>query len=1134
MSLYSILLVSSLVWAQAPEGVPVCPADAALKSIQFVDADEGWCVGEEGVILHSIDAGKNWEKQSSATQGTLEAVRFLNPYFGWAVGHDDRFAAQSNGIVLYTRDGGITWKRILAGEVPALYGVAFQGKEVWLAGVANLRFPGGTIVTHDGGVRWQAGPAMPVRGWLGVNFDGASPRLFGPQGKTGLLENDQGAVRDADPNGQRPMRAIYSGAGQAIAAGEAGLFLREREGRWEPITGAFGAQAQALVDFHCLCGVGDLRFAAGAMGQVLLRSEDAGATWKRMPVAGLGTINSIHFADAKKGWMAGERGAIWRTENGGLQWQQMRGDGGKTSHLAIVPGVEKIPAAALALLGWVDGVHCGLYLAGSHPSGEAGHFRSGEIAARRALGMTSVREGFGSFTQSIPAIASRAEVLELLETTLGPQPLEALKRKLALEIRRSQPEALLLSSEGADPNYRGFEALLEEVVGAAVLAAADPNQFPELAQELHLPPWQVRKGFTPGSISTHHVRIDLMEARPRFRASIKDYCAEHDLRKSLGFARNLASADKAELFYKGQWYVSASEKNSGKRLTFLDMENAQGWVEVQRKLETLPELTSLELRAIRKKNQVMQLVGSPDSQLASSETLASSLEPMLKGVDDVQAARVLMALARQSQERGNWNLARELYLRFLDRYPTHPQAVEAAQWVILHNASGEARRRHELRQVLVEGVIDFQTTAAPREDSGAGSGSFQSLTPQVKPTPRANAGAVNPAVALAVAMQEGSAPIASPIPNLPQTLGRVTTQSSFVENVLEAKKWYQEALSSGKGLAVFGSLVASDPRMRLSLASASRKLGDFRPTQEYCEEIVRGSGGADPSIDSWRKAAAMELWLSHRKGEAPKPLWTARKTEARPYLDGNLQEPFWEAAVPYRYRALADRSPVKGERVEAAGAGPMVCFANDDQFLYVGIRVESLTPGLAAQEKSKRRGHDTDLSQVENISLLIDVDRDYSTAYWLRFDERGWIDDSCWNDSGWNPRWFIATRKQGGYWETELAIPLAILASEKPAHGKSWAVNLFHHDPARRLTYGLNGSKRPPSEDLDPQDFGILYFQSPRARPTDRSGAETSETAAEETSGPRSPAKRRPGASRPGSAPEPAEPSTPLRTNSDR
>jgi len=1117
----------ALPWGQSSEGIPLAPADASLRSVQFVDGDEGWCVGEEGLILHSIDSGKTWEKQPSGTHGTLESVHFQNPYEGWVVGHDDRFPFDSNGIVLFTRDGGVTWKRILMGEVPALYGVRFHEKQGWLVGVANLRFPGGFLLTRDGGVKWEPGPSLSTRGWLGVTSENGQPIIHGPKGKVACQEGDRWLVRELDPSGSRPIRSIWGTPGQAIAAGEGGLFLRERDGRWEPITGALSNAAQPQMEFRAVNGIGKLRFAVGAPGNVLLRSLDEGSRWEKIQVPGLAGINSIQFADQKKGWMVGDRGAIWLTQDSGATWTLVRQGGSKTSHLILTPNWSRLPTGIMVQLGWIEGVHCELYAVGGHPQGESGRFRSGEMVGMRALGVTATREGFGSFTQSPPQVATKVAVFEQLEKVLGPEPREALLRRLVLALRSSRPDDLVLNFSGADQLYQGWEAIIEELIPRAVIAARDPGQFPEQIEELGLAPWKVRRLFVPSPVPTGHVRIDLMTVRPRIKAGVKDYTSEYDFQKA-SFAN-----ESGESHFKGSYFFPGEEKEATKRMVLLDCPEPKGWSLIQRKLEDPGDLSSDELRALRKKSQVMELVGAPDSELATTDTLASNLDTMLKGVDDMQAARVLSALARQSVSRGKWNLARELYLQFLNRYPTHPGATEAARWVILHNASGEARRRHELRQVLVEGVIDFQTSSVKREDSSGGFASLYS-PPSRSKRPVNPAEAQNPGIALARAIQEGTIPMASPIPNLPQTTNRVTTQLSFVENVLEAKKWYEEALQSGKRLESFGSLVAGDPRIQLSLASAARKLGDFRPTQEYCEEIAKGTGGGDPSIDSWRKAAAMELWLSHRKGDAPKPIWTCRKTEGRPYLDGDLDDPFWAGLTPIKFHSPTEDSKSKAERNEPLAKGPMVLFAHDEQFLYVGIRVQSSRPVAGAQNRQTKRGHDTGLSQLENLTLLIDADRDYSTSYLFRLDPRGWIDDQCWGDQGWNPRWFLATRKKDGFWEAEMAIPLALLVTEKVSHGKSWAVNVFHHDPENGGTYALNRSRRPPGEDLDPYDFGILYFQNPQAIPTKRNGEEVRDPRSESPTGSRQPSKPRPGVFQPISKPGQGEPSIPPGTNSDR
>src|SRR5262245_13597656 len=64
--------------------------DAALHAVQFMaDGQEGWAVGDEGVIWHTIDGGQQWDRQPTATRASLRSVHFLNPAVGFVVGREE-------------------------------------------------------------------------------------------------------------------------------------------------------------------------------------------------------------------------------------------------------------------------------------------------------------------------------------------------------------------------------------------------------------------------------------------------------------------------------------------------------------------------------------------------------------------------------------------------------------------------------------------------------------------------------------------------------------------------------------------------------------------------------------------------------------------------------------------------------------------------------------------------------------------------------------------------------------------------------------------------------------------------------------------------------------------------------------
>src|SRR5437763_1754683 len=100
--------------------------DAPLNAVQFVDKQEGWAAGSDGVVWHTIDGGRHWERQPTGVRATLRAVCFINPYTGWAVGREEMpHLGGSSGVILFTDDGGLTWTRSPGPPLPGLNSVRF-------------------------------------------------------------------------------------------------------------------------------------------------------------------------------------------------------------------------------------------------------------------------------------------------------------------------------------------------------------------------------------------------------------------------------------------------------------------------------------------------------------------------------------------------------------------------------------------------------------------------------------------------------------------------------------------------------------------------------------------------------------------------------------------------------------------------------------------------------------------------------------------------------------------------------------------------------------------------------------------------------------------------------------------------
>jgi photosystem II stability/assembly factor-like uncharacterized protein len=90
-----ILYNNNGIWTQLKN-----PSGNGLNSVFFINANEGWIVGNGGTILHSTNGGATWTAQTSGTTVTLRDVFFTSPTNGYAVGN--------NGTILhYTQITGV-------------------------------------------------------------------------------------------------------------------------------------------------------------------------------------------------------------------------------------------------------------------------------------------------------------------------------------------------------------------------------------------------------------------------------------------------------------------------------------------------------------------------------------------------------------------------------------------------------------------------------------------------------------------------------------------------------------------------------------------------------------------------------------------------------------------------------------------------------------------------------------------------------------------------------------------------------------------------------------------------------------------------------------------------------------------
>ncbi len=705
MRMIPALLTALLLTAPAFASPPLAVDDAPLHALQFIDKDEGWAVGDDGVILHTVDAGKSWELQSAPTRGSLRGIHFINPLVGWAVGRDEQ-PTGSVGIVLATRDGGANWQRQegLANTLPGINALRFadplNNYVAYLLADSSDQFPSGLFKTVDAGKSWAPvrGPRAPA--WFAAEFSNVdSAVLVGPWASLARLTDGQVEFADLGALAGRSLKGIRKTHDRLLAVGAGGVVLSSAsQGKsWGFAKLPMSAETRACVDFHAITSHGKRMWIVGRPGSFVLRSDDAGDTWELLKTGQRLPLNAVHFHDADKGWAVGAGGTILATTDGGASWNVCRQGARRAAVLVVHPRAHDLPADTLASLGAERG-NFTTTLCVQAPDPQSAAPRHAlqpqrlDAAQRQLGGLAAETLWHFPLPQYLQA-ADKEAILASWNDRFSGKAGQEMLRQLVLALRIWQPEVVLAVGQDS------AGALWAETLREATTLAENPDSFPEQIKDLGLAAWKVQRTFAESPRGKHHIEQDNLQPYDRLEGTLRDfagpaYALVRDTQVSLPTTRYFQQEGTAP---KGA-----------------DLASSVG--EVRRKLHAVepdPEA--------RKATQTRTHLISLAEKLAEPSKLLSALEPALKQLTDLEAASAALAIADDFARQGQWQHAKELYLHVMQRYPAHPGTLDACRWLIRHASSSEVRRRYELDQfftvtktttqgVQQAGAIDPQQT----------------------------------------------------------------------------------------------------------------------------------------------------------------------------------------------------------------------------------------------------------------------------------------------------------------------------------------------------------------------------------------------------------------------------------------
>jgi photosystem II stability/assembly factor-like uncharacterized protein len=1077
--------------------------DAALHAIQFLDSNEGWAVGDDGVVWHTIDGGRTWDRQATGVRASLRSVQFLTPFVGWIAGREELAnGAGSVGVLLYTRDGGLKWQRLLPNALPGLNVIRFaDAQNAFLLGDGADQYPSGVFKTTDGGRTWQPVPGPRAASWQAGDFqDGQSGALAGAWSRLATLRATGFATADLDTLGGRSLRGLQLRGNRALAVGQGGLVLTSQSAgvRWGYADLKLPAEVLATWDFHALHGVGDHVWVAGRPGSALLHSADRGATWQVVKTNQPLPLNAVFFFDEQRGWVVGEFGSILATTDGGKTWNVQRRGGQRAAVLFVHARAGSVPVDTVALLGGEEGyLAAALRVVCPDPNTDlrmmlqrtlqrekdegkieqaAELERQLERVAASTAGATqperlaaATRGAAGAGSEALwqfplpshLAGADRQDLLKFWNGMHGSQAAKQLLRQMVLALRTWRPDVVI--TDYPDPKTSGCaaDALVAEALHEAFTQAADPRAFPEQIESLGLEPWRVSKVYALWDKRLDaQVVVNGNDARSRLETTLREFAAP-----AAGLLAGAPVVLPAQRYYR---LVDSRIEGAANNADLMGGVGPSPEGVARRTLPPVAEPAPEVVKAMRQRQTLQVLIQNPASGLANPDQLLSQLGPTLDGLPEDQAAAAALALANQYARLGQWTLAREAFLLMVDRYPAHPLSVEAYRWLVRYNTSSEARRRHEMGQFVIVNQTGFS-----QEDFRKRGAKVLEADPAQKP----GISAVEQATYKESQAKPGSDSTKPTVnPRADGKSGAGGTEQlreerlTVLANLMETRHWYRGSLEIGKRLAGYGPLFSSDPSLQFCLQSARRNLGDFAAAQEWYAKFK-----AQHRAGPWHDAAAAELWLNNRIGPPPKAIAISRRTDAKPFLDGKLDDACWQGLKPMVLSNAAGDT-LKEYATEA-------WFAHDDDFLYIALRCKH--PAGQHVPPVKVRPRDADLRGHDRVSILLDLDRDYSTYFHLQIDQRGCVAEDCWGDASWNPKWFVAIHSDQTGWQIEAAIPLLQLTGDRVRVGTAWACNVVRILPGR----GLQAWSLPADVQPRPEGMGLLLFQQDPARADARPAA---------------------------------------------
>ena len=283
--------------------------NSTIYSIDFPLKDAiGYAVGTNGLILKTMD-GHNWDTLYSGVSSTLNCVFFINHQKGWVCG--------STGTILKTEDGGNTWNNLSFGNYN-FTNIWFCDPDTGYLITQNAR----VFKTTNGGLIWDSIASLSTPYLQAICFP-ENARIGYAVGTDLIAKTQDGGYNwvNLAPTQNVFYDVCFIKNDTGYVAGWYGKLIKTIDGgqTWQNMSFPYPSSTWWYsVDFLN----SKIGFASGDYGRMMKTLD--GQNWIGLTtVVTTVTLYRVKFINENVGYTCGWARSVYKTTNGGRNWQSL-------------------------------------------------------------------------------------------------------------------------------------------------------------------------------------------------------------------------------------------------------------------------------------------------------------------------------------------------------------------------------------------------------------------------------------------------------------------------------------------------------------------------------------------------------------------------------------------------------------------------------------------------------------------------------------------------------------------------------------------------------------------------------------------------------------------------------------------